>query len=162
MKPVQLHIYMSFGGPQCTIEVGGALQTSPFCNLQYHSYTAWRWQATSTRLTPFVTFSNPVGSLFMPNSIPLTPSLCKKKIGLSLSHLVPEIIWPKFGLIFHQICNLTTLGHFVPIFSLIFNLVVLFFIVLRSFDLLFFQNLRSDWVHFSSSRSGPPPPIYSP
>ncbi len=24
------------------------------------------------------------------------------KIGLSLSHLVPEILGPKFGLIFHQ------------------------------------------------------------
>ncbi len=35
------------------------------------------------------------------NKIQLTPSF-NRKIGLSLSHLVPEILGPKFGLIFHQ------------------------------------------------------------
>ncbi len=35
------------------------------------------------------------------NTIRLTPSFCRKK-GLSLSHLVPEILGPKVCLIFHQ------------------------------------------------------------
>ncbi len=35
------------------------------------------------------------------NTIRLTP-LSAEKIGLSVSHLVPEILGPKVGLIFHQ------------------------------------------------------------
>ncbi len=35
-------------------------------------------------------------------SIWLTPSFCRKKNGLSLSHLVPEILGPTVSLIFHQ------------------------------------------------------------
>ncbi len=40
-------------------------------------------------------------------TIRLTP-LSEEKISLSLSHLVPEILGPKFGLIFHQnvLCNI--------------------------------------------------------
>ncbi len=37
------------------------------------------------------------------------PPLSAEKIGLSLSHLVPEIIWPKVGLIFH---TYLTVDHF--------------------------------------------------
>ncbi len=51
------------------------------------------------------------------------PPLSAEKIGLSLSHLVPDIIWPKVGLFFTNICHLTLLKQFVPIFSLIFVLV---------------------------------------
>ncbi len=47
------------------------------------------------------------------NTIRLTPSFCRKKIGLFLSHLVPEILEPKFGLLDFK--------HFVSIFILIFN-----------------------------------------
>ncbi len=36
------------------------------------------------------------------NTIRLTLSFSRKTIGLSLSHLVPEILGPKVGLIFHQ------------------------------------------------------------
>ncbi len=36
------------------------------------------------------------------NTVRLTHSFCRKKIGISLSHLVPEIPVPKDGLLFHQ------------------------------------------------------------
>ncbi len=39
--------------------------------------------------------------------------------GFSLSHLVPEILGPKVGLIFHQ--NVLDFKHFVQLFSLIFQ-----------------------------------------
>ncbi len=44
--------------------------------------------------------SNWVPILYL-NTIRLTP-ISAKRIGLSLSHLVPEILGPKVGLIFHQ------------------------------------------------------------
>ncbi len=50
---------------------------------------------------PFLTFSDPIVSLFMPNSILLTP-FSSKKIRLSLSHIVPEISWSKVGQIVQQ------------------------------------------------------------
>ncbi len=43
---------------------------------------------------PFWGFPIRLGPYFIP--------LSEEKIGLSLSHLVPEILGPKFGLIFHQ------------------------------------------------------------
>ncbi len=52
------------------------------------------------------------------------PPLRAEQIGLSLSHLVPEKIWPKVCLFcFTKIYHLTLLKQFIPIFSLIFNLV---------------------------------------
>ncbi len=33
---------------------------------------------------------------------PIDPLFLFSKIGLSVSHLVPEILGPKFGLIFHK------------------------------------------------------------
>ncbi len=44
-----------------------------------------------------------------------------KKIGLSLSHLVPEIFGPKVGLIFHQNVFLKLFKHFISTFSLILD-----------------------------------------
>ncbi len=50
------------------------------------------------------------------NIMRLTP-LSAEKIGLSLSHLVLEMLGPKVGLIFHKkIYYLTDLKHFVSIF----------------------------------------------
>ncbi len=54
----------------------------------------WYW-------TLFLKCLNPFGSFFMLNSILLAPSFCNEN-GWSLSHLVPDIIWPKFNLTFHQ------------------------------------------------------------
>ncbi len=41
--------------------------------------------------------------------------------GMSLSHIVPEILGPKVGLIFHKNVLLTVFKNFVSIFSLIFG-----------------------------------------
>ncbi len=56
--------------------------------------------------------------------------LSAEKISLSLSHVIPEIIWTKVGLIVAQICHLTILKHIVPISFLISNLVDPFFFLL--------------------------------
>ncbi len=45
---------------------------------------------------------NLIGSLFYAPSRSDLLHLSAEKIGLSLSHLVPEIHGPKVGLIFHQ------------------------------------------------------------
>ncbi len=48
-------------------------------------------------------FFDPIRSIFYTSTQSDWPPLsAEKKIGLSLSHLVPEILGPKFGLIFHQ------------------------------------------------------------
>ncbi len=38
---------------------------------------------------------------FMPHHDSIDPLFCRKKISLSLSHLVTETLGPKIGLIFH-------------------------------------------------------------
>ncbi len=53
-------------------------------------------------MTPIFVIFNPNRSLFYTSSQSDWPPLSVEKIGLSLSHLVPEILGPKFGLIFHQ------------------------------------------------------------
>ncbi len=108
---------------------------------------------------PFLTFSNPILSLFMHNSILLNPSV-GRKIYLSVSHFVPEIIWPKVGLfkkknlsfdIFEAIC-ITLLLHFRSCWTP-------FSLLLDLFDTSFLQNLRSCWVHFLSHAGPPSPPL---
>ncbi len=54
-------------------------------------------------MTPVLGIFSPIGSLFIPQHNPIDPLFLQKKIGLSLSHLVPEILGPKVGLFFHQI-----------------------------------------------------------
>ncbi len=51
---------------------------------------------------PFWAFSIQLGPYFIPHHNPIDPLFLEKKIGWSLSHLVPEILGPKVGLIFHQ------------------------------------------------------------
>ncbi len=55
-----------------------------------------------------------------------------EKNGLSLSHLVPEILGAKVGPIFYQMPYSTFFKHFAPIVSLIFDPIDPFFIDLRS------------------------------
>ncbi len=43
-----------------------------------------------------------LGPYFIPQHTPIDPLFLQKKIGLSLSHLIPWILGPKCGLIFHQ------------------------------------------------------------
>ncbi len=54
-------------------------------------------------------------SVFHQNFSGTTSSVCL------LSHLVPEILGPEVGLIFHKMYYLTDFKHFVSIFSLIGN-----------------------------------------
>ncbi len=71
---------------------------------------------------PFLTFSDPIGSVFYAQlDLIDPPPVTAEKIGLSLSHLVPEIIWPKVGLNFHKNLSFDHFEAFVPIFSLIFD-----------------------------------------
>ncbi len=109
--------------------------TIPYWNRggNFRSIDPWFWHVPIP-LGPFVC---PTRSYW--------PPLSAEKIGLSLSHLVPEIIWPKVGLIFHK--NLL-FDHFAPIFSFIFDLVDPLLQFLNLFDPSFLQNLRSCWVHF--------------
>ncbi len=60
----------------------------PYCDI--HTPGCWGSMVLSAVLGIF----NPIGSLFYTLSV--------EKIGLSLSHLVPEILEPNVGLIFHQ------------------------------------------------------------
>ncbi len=72
---------------------------------------------------PFLTFFDPIGSFFYIQLDLIDPIFLQKKIGLSLSHLVPEVIWPKVGLHFHKNLSFDHFEAFVPIFSLIFDLI---------------------------------------
>ncbi len=74
---------------------------------------------------PFLTFSDPIaiGSLFLCPTRSYSHPLSAEKIGLPLSHSVPEIIWPKFGLNFHKNLSFDHFEAFIPILSLIFHLI---------------------------------------
>ncbi len=79
----------------------------------------------------------------MPNSILLT-SFSAEKIGLYQSHLVPEIIWPKNWWNF----SAKSVKHFSPWFLILLPPPPFFLLFLDLYNPLFFQNLRSHWVHF--------------
>ncbi len=53
-------------------------------------------------MTPVLGIFYLIGSLFYTSTQSDRPSISVEKIDLSLSHLVPEILRPKIGLIFHQ------------------------------------------------------------
>ncbi len=82
-------------------------------------------------MTPvFSLFFNPIGYLFYTSTQSDWPPLSAKKIGLSLSHLVPEIQGPKVGLIFQQTVLFNRSKAFCINFPLIFYP---FFIDFKSF-----------------------------
>ncbi len=56
----------------------------------------------STVMTPGFEICDPTGSLFYVSTRSDCPLFLHKKICLSLSHLVPEILGPKVALPFHQ------------------------------------------------------------
>ncbi len=74
------------------------------------------------------------------------PPLAAEQIYLSLTHLVPEILGPKIGLIFHHNVLFNRFKAFYINFALIFYAIDLFFIDFKSFWPLIF-NLRSNWVN---------------
>ncbi len=102
----------------------------------------WWWH-------PFWRFIIRLGPYFIPQHDPIDLLFLQKGISVSLSHLVPEILGRKFGLLFHQNVLFNQFKAFCinfllhvqsnwPPFSLILNLFV------PSFS----QNLRSNWVQF--------------
>ncbi len=56
---------------------------------------------------------DPTGSIFYTSTQSYWPSVSAEKNSLSLSHLVPEILGPKFGVIFHRIVLFNSFKHFV-------------------------------------------------
>ncbi len=92
----------------------------------------------------FLTFSNLIGSQL--NRV--DPLYLYKKISLSLSHLVPEIIWPKVGFIFHQNQSFNHLEAFCTNFLLDFQSSWISFYCSYIFGTSFFQHLRYDWGPF--------------
>ncbi len=109
-------------------------------------------------------FSIRLGPYCIPQHNPIGPLFLQKKIGLSLLHLVPEMLGPKMDLIFHQnvfcIKFLLDFRSNWPPFSLMIDLS----------DPSFVQNRRSDWTQFViacwawlpktfvKSNQDPPPP----
>ncbi len=100
-------------------------------------------------MTPIFGIFNPTGFLFYTSTQSDWPLFLQKIISLSLSHLVPQILGPKYGLMFHQnvlfnrfkaFCIHLTFNFLCswPPFSLILNLL----------DPSFSQNLRSGWILF--------------
>ncbi len=86
----------------------------------------------------------PIWSLFYALSWSEWPLLSAEKNGLSLSHLVPEILGPKVGQIFTKmyLSVLSILYQFSPWFSI---QLIPFFTDIRSFWPSFLQNIRFDW-----------------
>ncbi len=70
---------------------------------------------------PFGGFSIRLGHYFIPQYNPIDSQFVVKKIGLSLSYLVPEIIGPKVGLIVHQNVLFNRFKAFCMNFLLIYN-----------------------------------------
>ncbi len=89
---------------------------------------------------------NLIRSLFYTSTQSDLLHLSAEKIGLSVSHIVPEILGPKFGLIFHQNVLFNRFKHFASIFNYtLFNPIDLpFSFILDLFDPSFLQNLRSN------------------
>ncbi len=69
----------------------------------------------SAMITPVLVIFTPIGSLFHTSTQSNWPSLSAEKIGLSLSHLVPDTLGPKVGLILNQNVFLPDFKHFVSI-----------------------------------------------
>ncbi len=80
-----------------------------------HGREALRWWP------PFCGFSVWLGPYFIAQHNPINLPLFAEKIGLSLSHLVPETLGPKAGLIFHQNVLFNWFKAFLINFPLIFD-----------------------------------------
>ncbi len=87
-----------------------------------------------------------LGPYFIPQHNLIDPLFLQEK-SVCLSHLVPEILGPKFGLIFHPNELFYIFKAFCINFPLIFDQIDPFFLlILNLCDTSFSQNLRSDWV----------------
>ncbi len=100
-------------------------------------------------MTPVFEIFDPIGSIFYTSTQSNWPHFSAEKIGLSLSHLVPEILGPKVGVIFHQnVLFNRFFKHFISIFPSFSIQLTPFSINLKVFVPSFLQKFRSDWVHF--------------
>ncbi len=84
-------------------------------------------------MAPVLGIFNLIGSLFYTPTQFDWPPLSAEKFGLSLSHLVPEILGPKVSLIFHQNVLFNRFKAFCINFPLIFDPIDPFFIDFISF-----------------------------
>ncbi len=106
-----------------------------------------------------------------PQYNPIDPFCLQKKIGLSLSHLVLEILGPKLGKFFQQNVLFNRFHAFCINFLLDFQPNwPPFSLILELFDRSFSHKLRSDLVQFFFScwtqllkiwGRPPPPPLYA-
>ncbi len=102
-------------------------------------------------MTPVFEIVKLIGSLFYTTTPSNWPPLSAEKISLSLSHLVPEILGPKVGLIVHQNVLFNGFSTFCINFLLDFQSNwPPFSLILDLFDPSFSQNLISDSVQFCS------------
>ncbi len=106
----------------------------------------------------FLTFSDPIGSLLWP-TWSYWPPFSGEKIRLSLSHLVPEIIWPKVGQICQQNLSFDRFQAFCTnLFPWFLILLTPFFIVLRSFSPFIFPKPSIPLGPFFIMHIPPPSP----
>ncbi len=113
-----------------------------------YSHT-WHGREVQQWWPPFLRFSIRLGPYCMPHHDLIDPFSCRKKIGLSVSHLVPEILGPKVGLIVHQNVLFNRFKAFCINFLLDFQSNWLpFSVILDLFGSSYLQNLRSDCVNF--------------
>ncbi len=87
----------------------------------------------------------------IPQRYPIDPSFCRKKLVLSLSHLVPEILGPKVGLFFHQNVLFNRFKAFCINVLLDFSIQLTPFSLISMFLIPHFHQifrLDSDWVQF--------------
>ncbi len=123
-----------------------------------HSRT-WRWSGTSTLLTPVFDIFQCHWVLLLCPTRSYWPPLSAEKICLSLSHSVPEIIWPKVGQFFHKNLSFDTFEAICTTFLLDFQSCwPPFSLLLDIFDSSFLKNLRSSWIHFFHCVLDHPPP----
>ncbi len=91
---------------------------------------------------------NPIGCLFYTSTQSDWPRFCRKK-GLSLSHLIPEILGLKVGLIFHKNVFFKRFLSILYLFSFNFRSNwPLFSLILKLFDPSFSQKLISEGSNF--------------
>ncbi len=122
-------VIVMFVQKECIIFRIHCLLCAYFCCTLILNYLCQHWMKThfwkskggSAVMTPVFWIFNPIGSLFYTAAQSDWPSRFAEKIGLSLSHLVPDLLGPKVVLHFHQNVFFNRCYAFCINFPLIFN-----------------------------------------